>query len=255
MLKNRTCAVISFLLMAALLSTGPAFAADNIEALQNQIIEQQDRVRQDIRDLSVATETRALQGPSRSKVTSSVNNVIKGNKIRTERNTFYYEQGKEEHMVAVCNGEEVWVVIPGEFKVQIPIETIDKKSGFYYWWLPSFNAAKIVDVEKLLDRDLLVIEFNKKPQEKGLHKIWVDKNTLALIKAERVTASGDLLVSVFSDFKTLAPGYEIALKGSSFINDQLYDRYKVTSLKINSGVADDIFESTNFTEQERKIEQ
>jgi outer membrane lipoprotein-sorting protein len=254
MLKNRIPVLMLFIVMAILLSCGPVFAADTIEQLQDRILDKQAKVQQDIRDLTIATETHALQGPARSMLTASVRNIIKGNKIRTQRDTFQPEQGKENHMIAVCNGEQVWVVIPGEFKVQIPIESIDKKSGFYFWWLPSFSQAKLVGVEKLLDRELLVIEFNKKPQEQGLHKVWVDKDTLALIKAERITSTGNVMVSVFSRFKTLAPGYEIAHKGSTFINDQLFDRYKVTSLEINTGVSDDIFESTSFTEPERTME-
>lgn len=249
--------LIPLLLLAVFLSAGPVFATEDIAQLQALIQEKQAQVQQEIRDLTVATETTALHGPAASNLTASVRNVLKGNKIRTERHMFQTEQQKEENMIAVCNGAEVWVVLPGELKVQLPIESIDqdKRAGFYYWWLPSFKGAKVIGTEKLLGRELLVIGFEKQPKEKGLHKVWVDKNTLALIKLERVTASGDVMASVFSGFKTIVPGYEVAYKGSTFVNDVLFDRYKVTSLEINTGVSDDVFESANFSEPVRTIGQ
>lgn len=111
----------------------------------------------------------------------------------------------------------------------------DENDKGLFGWSKKFNDnVKLTGEEAVGDRKCYIIEGDG--GEEHLKKIWVDKQTLSLIKS-----TGGNMRLVNSDFKKINEDYEVPMKTDIFKDDKIDMAIVVTILEIDKDIADSVF--------------
>lgn len=212
-------------LMAGLAASGAVRAADELEAVRAKW----DSLVQGVNDVTVRQEMK-IKSPDGREMAMTQTLQRKGKKFRTETNMGTMA------MSMVFDGQDYWMVTPmGTRKIPTPASPPDIAGS---QGLPA--NAKLVNREKVDDRDCLVLEL---PGEAGRPstRMWIDPAAMVIVQTETVDAQGTKVSAKFSDFRKVLGDYQMAHKTDLIMGDKPMGAITVNSVEVNKGLADDLF--------------
>ena len=143
-------------------------------------------------------------------------------------------------MAVIGDGKEYWMVSSMMGKQQLPREEADKyaapwKCGEY---IP--QSGKIVASETVNGRDCHVVVAMDLTFE--MAKIWLDKETLDLLKAEAKQEDAEQTVMFFKDYRKVHGDLRYPYMSEIYQGDKLISTITVKTIDVNKGVADTLFD-------------
>ena len=244
---SKMLAVTAVLLTALIMVQGPAQAMD-IETLAKKAEEKRLEFQGKIKDLTIIQE--AVSDLGQGQALTHVTLMTKGDKYRMENKTELPEganvpqgMGKTMTTLAISDGKDAWVISPFTGKQKLPPDDAARMKVGGYWWEPYIAGGKVTGTEKVDGRECYVVEM--KDQEKSpFTKLWLATDTLVQVKAELKMGDGQTTVLHFSNFREVAPGFEIPYKTVSMVGDKVHSTVEVKEVKVNQDLADDLFDAS-----------
>ena len=108
------------------------------------------------------------------------------------------------------------------------------------------EKGKIIGSKKVAGRNCFLVEFEDE-ENSPFNRIWLDKKSLVLVKAEGKMPEGQTMQWINSDFRKIKGGWEYAYKTEVYVDGQLLFRTMVKSLELNKGLSDDLFNPAKTT--------
>ncbi|MBU2527854.1 outer membrane lipoprotein-sorting protein [bacterium] len=238
-------------LMAVLISfifARPVFSSEmTLDTLIILMEEQNIAFENEVKDIVMDLTSQEIM-PNGLKVKSRIKFISKGKKTKEVVAMEFqeYSGGKKKPYkltkMAIDDGENKWVFDPAVFR-----------------WIPSFEeevyAVDIVDLmkwqsdltpeAKLLGED--VIDGNPAylvdiPGDEEVYtKIWVDQRRLVVLKVEYRDSEGSVTSEIFTDIRKVKKKWDLPFKVETKKDGELLQTLVVNSVKINSGISDQIF--------------
>ncbi|MCR4439131.1 MAG: outer membrane lipoprotein-sorting protein [bacterium] len=199
-----------------------------------------ERLQAEIKDLTLqqVMETITEQG----KIQSQMTIYTKGDKSRAEVQTELAPgMGKMENIV-IGDGKDYWLVSPMMGTQKVPREEGEKYASDWEWWDRVTSDARVVGEEKVNGRSCYAVQGTPK-EGSPFSKLWIDKDAFLLVKAEGKAEGMEKPMSVqCSDFRAVHKDFEIPFRTDVYIEGKLASTTRVTSAKVNTGLADDLFD-------------
>lgn len=207
-----------------------------------------------------AKEKYNKKGNDVSDVTIKVSASLKGINIEAEM-VWYFKGDKfrlENSMMGMASmqiydGESFWIMSPLTGKRRI-LQGSLRRGKFLLkrdWWNENFSNAKITGEEKINKADCyaLINESGKKTEEN--YYLWIDKNTLLLIK-DQIKGKGADLVNIYSDYKNFEEKLLMPFKTETTTNNLFTMITVVKDVDIKSKIKDDVFDAEKIDIKENK---
>ncbi len=144
--------------------------------------------------------------------------------------------------VVIYDGNEMWMMVPivGKQKVEDEEDMEDYNSVMEMFWWNNFGTdPEIISEENINGTDCYVIEFEETDEQNGFSKIWVSKKDNILIKAVSDDDGGYVL---FKEYKDVYKGYKLPFSTVFYTDDVEELSIVLKTVKVNSGINDDIFD-------------
>jgi len=237
--------ILSLLACFALIPAGGS--AQTWVDLSKKLIDDCARFNQGVDDMTLTME---MQVPS-SEGTVKTQSVLyrKGERFRAEMTMEGMEDaglpaGMGDMKTMVINdGTNVWIIAPMMGKSQVPSDEGAKYRG--QWTCSDYIPvdAEIIGSEKVGGRDCYVLAVLDKSSD--FAKLWIDRKNYALLKIEGKKTDDETMVVLFSDFRKVPGGIEMAYKAEMYSDKDLISTVIMKSVEINTGLADDLFDADN----------
>ena len=199
----------------------------------------------DIKDMTTDMEMKATtpQGP----VSMAMKTFVKGQHFRgdIEMKEIPGAEGMPAGMagmtmVVIGDGEQYWMVSSMMGKQQLPAEEVDKyktpwRCGEY---VP--RNGQIVGSETVNGRDCHVVVAMEVTFD--MAKIWLDKETLDLLKVEAKPEDEDHTVMFFKDYRTVLGDLRYPYTTEIHQKGELISTINVKTVEVNKGIADTLFD-------------
>jgi len=150
------------------------------------------------------------------------------------------EEGGGMETIVIFDGKDMWMISPFMGKQKLPEEKEKEHKAGEDWWGTASEKAKIVGSEKVGGRECYIVEIQDQ-KESHFNKVWLDKKTLLVTKAESKEAKGKAMVWIYSDFKKIKGDWEMPYQTEIYEGSKLLSTTVVKSLKVNKGLSDDLF--------------
>ncbi|MDZ7271467.1 MAG: outer membrane lipoprotein-sorting protein [candidate division KSB1 bacterium] len=241
MKRHRGVMGIALLVCGAL--TGTALAID-YAGLVKEAQARHAKFRAEVRDMTMQQVMENVT--DRGKMSSQMTVYLKGDKTRADVQTDL-GPGAPANMrsmqtVVIGDGTYYWLVSPMMGTQKLPQEEGEKYRSNWEWWDRMTTEVRVVGEEKVNGRTCHVVE-GKSKQGSPFSKLWIDKQTFLLVKAEGTAgATAERMSILCSDFHTVHRDFEIPYRTDVFVGGKLSSTTRVTSVKVNTGLADDLFD-------------
>lgn len=192
-----------------------------------------------IKDLTLTRDNKIYTDEGEVNATSKT--FKKGVKFRNEMTMQMPEmpQGMPQmKTIVIYDGKDTWLISPFMGKKKLPAE-----QGIGYkrqedWWLWLSENGKLIGSESVDGQDCYLVSLNV--EEAPFNKIWVTKKEFAVIKAEFKDEKKTGVIR-FSDYKKLE-GFDYPYQIDIYIDGKLQSSMTIKSVKVNSGLSDDLFD-------------
>jgi outer membrane lipoprotein-sorting protein len=233
------------LVFAALVAVLPAGAfAETWESLSKRMIETCTKYQQGVKDLSWEME---MDVPSsEGSIKSNTLLFSKGPKFRVEVSMEGIEDmGMPAGMgdmktIVIGDGKSAWIINPMMGKSQIPPEEAEKYRA--KWSCTDYMpvAAEIIGSEKVGGADCWVLSVIDVSSDYA--KLWIEQKGLRVLKMEGRPQEGVASVILFADYRKVSGAFEMPFKTMMYSGKDLISTAVVKSAKVNSGLADELFD-------------
>jgi outer membrane lipoprotein-sorting protein len=202
--------------------------------------------KQDIKDMTMEQEMKATT--PHGEMTATSKTYRKGEKYRIETlmkmpsMPQMPKEMQEMKTITISDGKDVWTIAPFSGKRKLPDEQKKTQRSESDWWDLISDKAKVVGSENVGGRDSYVIEIEEQ-KDLPYTKIWLDKKSLVMTKAEGKAPTGETTQVVFSDFKKVKD-WETPYKTEITSAGKPLSVIVIKSLEINKGLSDDLFDVT-----------
>jgi outer membrane lipoprotein-sorting protein len=139
----------------------------------------------------------------------------------------------------VSDGTDYWIVAPNGKTRKLTREEADQYKGQDYLWSLILARAEMAGSEKLGERDCYIVALPREDRPKL--KVWMDKDTWAIVSVETPSGAGEATKTMNSDFRKSPDGWEIPYKTKTYMGDRLVSTLVVKSVEFDKGLADDLF--------------
>lgn len=239
----KTALTLSLTAWAAFLAfSQDAPAAVDIASVISDIRGQYDTYELDVHDLSAAMKITTPDGEwfekkvfikgalTRIDTTAPASELLSNPEEMAELRTTY-----------VGDGREAWIVRAFKNPERVSSSEFDELPIFSRWWKELTNKAVVQDEARLDDADTFQIVLE--PQAGSRYqKLWVQKQTWLLLKAEGVSDSGKTLVWRFTDHRPVTEHFSLPYKIDLFENGLPVKSFTLTSVQLNTGLPESIFQ-------------
>jgi len=145
--------------------------------------------------------------------------------------------------VIIFDGRDLWESNSGKMR-KMPHPAVNPDPGYPYWWRKMPIAAHITGTETIGDRACFIITF--RDTEDFPITMWVDKENNRLLR-ERRGSKNDNGTFDFSEYKTIKDTFQVAYKVVFRLYrdgtpSEVSHVSEVTTVEINSGIPDSIFD-------------
>jgi outer membrane lipoprotein-sorting protein len=236
-------AVVVVLLLCSALAPAKG-AAQSWAALSKRMIDDCAKFSRDIKDMTLALD---MSVPSSDgAVTSKSILYRKGKRFRAEISMDGMEgAGVPAEManmktIVISDGTNVWIIAPMLGKSQVPPDEGKKYSG--QWTCSDYIPAdaQVIGSETIDGRACYVLSVLDASSD--VAKLWIDQKDLSLLKMVGKEKEGEAMTALFSDFRRVADDLELAYKTEMYSGGDLITTMTITSVEINKGLADDLFD-------------
>lgn len=203
-----------------------------------------------IRDMVVVynTETSPPQGKS---MTSEMKVLKKGKRFRTE-SVIKMPQGEMKNIV-IYDGRDTWIVSPFAGKKKVPRGEEKQYNTERDWREFLSERAEIIGTEQV-DRQECYVVLTETDDEHPFTKLWLDKKSLLLRRAEGDGPQGRTMRCEYSDFRRIIDDLEIPYRSEVYIGGELVFTHVVKSLDINTGLSDSLFDPDRIEIEESDMQ-
>jgi outer membrane lipoprotein-sorting protein len=115
----------------------------------------------------------------------------------------------------------------------------------------------LVGEEKVADRNASVIEVkqdeNSQAGPGSFSKVWIDTSDYCMLKAQSRTPNG-IAESRFSDFRKVQGDFSMPFLHEVYMDGVLQSKSVTKSVKLNSGLSDDLFDGSKLQSQGMSLE-
>ena len=204
-----------------------------------------ERFEDDIADLTMTAQL-AQEAPQGT-VNLDMKILTKGRKVRTEM-VIPQMPGMPDgmagaEMITIYDGTDTWMIHPMTGKTKSPgSESQNPLTQERDWWKSVSDKTVLLDKESVGGRDCHVIDFSA-DDEAPLDKIWLDTEELLMIQAEVSAPNGKMMRILMSDFQPLQGEWKIPYKTEVFEGEKIGATISVTSVDVNTGLSDDLFDA------------
>lgn len=233
---------LSMLLVLAALAAGAH--AEDWSALSKRLYDQCLGFNDAVKDITLVME---MTNPS------SDGAIVTESKLFQKRNKFRAEitlgglegedmEGLEDmKTVVIDDGTAVWIVNPMMGKSRIPPSEGSKYRGQWYCseYIPA--QAEIAGSETVGGRECWILDV--KDEDADYSRIWIDTNSLVLVKLESESGDGETTTALFSDFRKIMGDYELPHRTELYAGADLISTIVVKSAAVNTGLSDDLFDA------------
>ncbi|MFH1416569.1 MAG: hypothetical protein ABIH89_10850 [Elusimicrobiota bacterium] len=206
-----------------------------------------NRIERKVTDITMVLTSQELQ-PGGANTTSRIKFMRRGAKTREVITTEYKGEikGSEKPFkiktMAIDDGQNRWQFDPAIFR-WIPVFEDDVYVvdiiDLMKWHEDVSDETKILGTERVQDKTLYLVDI---PGENDAYtKIWVDKQTLSVVKTENNDMEGNITTEIFSDFKKVKKILDLPHRVEIKRNGELMQILIVNSVKINKGLNDRLF--------------
>ncbi|MGQ9852815.1 MAG: outer membrane lipoprotein-sorting protein [Candidatus Oleimicrobiaceae bacterium] len=143
-------------------------------------------------------------------------------------------------MVVIGDGKDYWLISPMVGTQKVPPAEGERYRGEWQWWDQLTTEAQVVGEEKVNGRNCYLVQG--KPKEGfAFSKLRIDKETFLLVKGEG-KSNGTAMSVVSSDFRPVRGQFHMPFRTEVYSDGKLVSTIRVTSVKVNAGVADELFD-------------
>jgi outer membrane lipoprotein-sorting protein len=214
-----------------------------------------EKYKTEVKDITMNMKT-TVKGDS-GEISMDMKLIRKGDRYRIESKTGVPQKGKEPFLMTttiIYDGKDTYMITPFTGATRISGEKAKQSEPEKDWYEYILKNAKLAGKEKVNGRIAYLI-VNPEEGKPRFTKYWIDTESLLPLKAEEA----DSVVSVifYSDYRKVKGKYKIPYKTEIYVNDKPVSTTVVKSLKINTGVSDEIFkvEAGKGTDLNKLMEQ
>jgi outer membrane lipoprotein-sorting protein len=237
---KKTLAFVLFFVLA--IAAGAR--AENWTALSKRLYDQCLDFNEAVKDITLVMQM--VNPSSDGDITTESKLFQKRNKFRAEIMIGGFEgKGNEDiegmKTIIIDDGTAVWIVNPAMGKSQMPPSEGRKYRGQWYCseYIPAL--AEIEGSETVGGRDCWILLV--KDEDADYSRIWIDKETLVLVKLESKPEEGEPTTALFSDYRKIAGDHELPHKTEIYAGPDLISTIVVRSVTVNTGLSDDLFDA------------
>jgi outer membrane lipoprotein-sorting protein len=142
--------------------------------------------------------------------------------------------------IMVNDGTNAWMFSPFGGKQQLSPEEAERNEPSRNCWGYFPDNARVTGDEQAQGRDCYVVEMD----DEGAHtKLWLDKKNFMSVQGETRDSTGEGNFHwKHSDFHPIQGDWEYPFMTEMYDGDTLAATLKVTSLEVNQGLSDDLFD-------------
>ena len=199
----------------------------------------------DIKDMTADMEMKATtpQGP----VSMTMKTFVKGVRFRGDivMKEIPGAEGMPAEMagmtmVVIGDGKQYWMVSSMMGKQQLPAEEADKYA--MPWRCSEYipRSGKIVGSETVNGRDCHVVVAMETTV--NMAKIWLDKETLDLLKVEAKPEDEEQTTMFFKDYRKVLDDLRYPYVTDIYQKGELISTITVKTVEVNKGIADTLFD-------------
>lgn len=208
----------------------------------------QDELLSSVKDLTIEQDMIMFQGKDQS--TTSMKMMYKGKKFRFETSTKTPPEAgggqlPEVKTAILYDGKEMWMVAPFAGKTRMDDAEAKKRM---HWTDNIPPNAKLVGKEKVSGRSAYKIEIPNPSEEFPYSIVWIDEKSLTMIRATSKSAQ-DAIDMKYSDFRKIYKDFEMPYLSEFLRNGELTSKTVTKSVKVNSGLSDDLFDPSKLQAQ------
>jgi len=206
----------------------------------------------EVKDLTLIQDTTMITEQGNMPVKMKM--FIKEPKFRAETTMNAQQQGAPRMETTILyDGKDIWMISPMMGKSKLPKGQENQYKDKSNWWAMISENAEVSGTEKIGDKTCYVIVAKNKGTN-PFNKLWIDKNTYVMVKAESNDPSGKPMSFVFSDFKEIK-GWEMPYKTEMFMDGKLLSTSKIISLDLNKNLSDDLFDPSKIQAKEFNMQE
>lgn len=204
----------------------------------------------EIKDMEILMKTESKE--MKEMAPSEIKTFKKGDKLRIETkmnmpegSNMPAEMGGMTNIL-IFDGTDLWTINKFAGKKKLPSDTYVGTKDQLNWWEDLPEKGEIIGSEKIGDRDCYIVEtWNEKDKDNKI-KGWVEKNTLLLIKMESKSSKDKTFMVINSNFQKVKE-WELPYTTEVFTDGNLMAKTTITSLDINKGLSDDLFDADKIS--------
>lgn len=241
---NISIVILLFLTVFSFQITNTAFAEEWSDIYQ-QIKSNYNDYNKEINDMKIIQQGTMNIGSEKMDAEMEISR--KGDKYRIESKMSLGQDSQAGmpglESTIIYDGKDAWIISPFTGKSKIPSEEGSKNLPGNDWFDFIPKDADYKGIEDVNGRSCYHIEVDgadKMPYK----NMWIDNKTYVLVKAEGTAPGGEKLIWVFSDFNKIMKNWEIPYKTETFVNGNTLSTLTITSLDVNKGLSDDLFDAS-----------
>ena len=172
---------------------------------------------------------------------------FKGNKLRMENETMGISS------IQLYDGNDFWIISPVTGKKKVGSKQAGRTKFLLQrdWWNENMDSAKIAGEENINGIDCYVVLENKGGKAMADHTLWIDKNSLLLIK-DQVKNRDINIQNIYSDYKQVDGKIIIPFETETNTNAVVKTTMSVKSIDIKTAISDELFDVEKINVEENK---
>jgi len=239
-----------------------AARAEDFAGLVERAKARKAKVDAQVRDITMVQQMAGMmpaeKGEEPQKVTGDMKVYVKAGKTRIENDiTIPGLQAKLKDLppeianqmqgpiksVTIVNGETTIMWTPAAGKRQLPPTEHRETAACREWW-EWMKTGTVTGEDNVGDRDTYVVEATGESlKEAPFTKVWVDKSMLQMIQGEAKDTPEGVMMITCSDIRRVMGELLLPYKMEMKQDGKLVFSVTVTSVLVNKGLADDLFDA------------
>jgi outer membrane lipoprotein-sorting protein len=249
----RKCVTLKKLVLCAfaiILLTSAQTYAENLADIVKSAQAKYAGYQKEVKDLTILQDTTMVTEQGNMPIQMKM--FLKDPKFRAETK-MNAQQGQAQGMPAmettiIYDGKDIWMISPFMGKSKLPKGQENQYKDKSNWWAMISENAEVTGTEKIGNKNCYIITAKEKSTN-PFSKIWIDKDTYAMAKAESKDPNGKIMTFNFSDFKD-TKGWEMPYKTEMFMDGKLLSTSIIKSIDLNKNLSDDLFDAAKIQAKE-----
>jgi len=242
---------------ALLLIIGGCGKGSELDAIVKEAKARGARFEADIKDMTAVAQL--TQESPMGTMDTEMKLFTRGKKYRTET-TMPQMPGMPAgmaggKMITIYDGKDAWVIRPMMGKTKAPRgEGENPLTQERDWWKFVSDKTRLAGREEISGRDCHVIDFGDDPKN-PFSKMWLDSEELLTVQAEMSLPNDITVRVVLSDFRELEGEWKMPYRTEIFQNGERAGTMAFTSVEVNTGLSDDLFDAGKIDVKEVDFQQ